>query len=316
MGEENKDIPNGDGVNSPGVQPPPQSPQGQAKPAAQKVVPDFLAQAKQFGKETPKQAYGPTGPSSNARPAQGGSTPTGDPTIVATNPDGTPAPMQPGDQGINPAGYDELKAEAKLWVWTTDFLASRGLAFYSKEGKKDDFKCDAEEKSQLESALVEYFKTLPVTPKMPAWMALAVAAAMIFGAKAIAAHQVRTEATKKQKAAAKAKKDSPIVEDTITTRNVGQMQVVKSTPNKPKPSKVPKRKVKPPYVPYDPSKPYWDQARNSQGKKVSNPVSTEENEKRKASNGQPCLNCNQNSCAPGKNACSPHCAGKLKKKKS
>jgi len=292
------------------------SPQAQAKPVAQKVVPDFLAQAKQFGKETPKQAYGPTGPSSNAGLAQAGSTPSGDPTIVATNADGTPAQMQPGDQGINPAGYDELKAEAKLWVWTTDFLASRGLAFYSKEGKKDDFKCDAEEKSQLESALVEYFKTLPVTPKMPAWMALAVAAAMIFGAKAIAAHQMRQEATKKAKAAAKAKKDSPLVEDTITTRNVGQMQVVKSTPNKPKASKVPKRKVKPLYVPYDPAKPYWDQARNSQGKKVSNPVSNEENEKRKASNGQPCLNCNQNICAPGKNACSPHCAGKLKKKKA
>ena len=265
-------------------------------------IPDFLKQATASLKNTQKQEYLKT-----PAPGEAARNPDGSP-IASTD---TPAPEQ---GAVNMDSIEEMKAQARVWVFGTDFIASRGLAWYSMTGAKDDFKMDATEKSELESALVEYFKTMPSTPKMPPWLALAVIAVMIFGAKAVKAQTLRKEAKKKPK-----KKENEITSDsdTITGRIVPITKPTPSSPVKPKAKKaslVPKRKKPVKFTPIDPSKPYWEQARDGKGRLLMNPVSEIENNKRKDSNGQICLNCNSNYCKKGKNACSTHCAGKLKLK--
>lgn len=258
-------------------------------------MPDFLSQFTSKLKDTPKQNYGSSGAAnpnrsdrSSGGPAAGGSDP-------GTDAPG-PQPIQEPVANFDPS--EKIQSEAKVWVFMTDMIASRGLAMYSGD-KWQDYAITTDEKNQLEAALVEYFKTMPVTPKLPPWVVLLVVVLMIYGGRIAQAHQ--------SKKAKKGKKKQATSD---------QQEPAKPEKKEEPRQNVPPRKVEKPVHKIDPSKPYFGQALDAKGRIVINPVPLTKNESRKERNGQLCLNCNQNYCEPGKNACSPHCAGKLNLKKA
>jgi hypothetical protein len=263
-------------------------------------VPDFLKAIK-APMAAPKQQY-----SGAANPTPGA------PGESTENPNGGPVGGPDSPSQVNMDPDDRIRKEAALWVFGLDLGASRALKFWSKIGTVEEFKMAEDEKKDLESALTDYFKTLPETPKMPAWVVLLFTVLMIFASKAIAAHKLRKESTKK-------KKSNPLdnaignereIANPLGVNNTSSGRVIKfQAPKKPKKQSVKKR------IPaYNPDKPYWDQQYSGKGMKIINPVSEGENNQRQVSGGSICLNCQTNYAKAGKNACSQHCSGKLKKK--
>jgi hypothetical protein len=249
--------------------------------------------------KAPKQQYGSI---PGAAPSPGGTPPIVDATGA---PIASDASTIAGPTQINTDPYDQLKKEAAIWVFGVDLAASRGLKFWSKVGEVEDFKLKDDEKNDLTIALADYFATLPQTPKMPAWIVLLVTVAMIYGAKALTAHGMRTESMKRKKTNPMETATAPAPLTVVKEAKVIKMD--RRNPSRPKKKKA-DRKPK-----YDPGKPYWDQQWNSKGVRIFSPVDANENERRKINGGAPCLNCTENYAKPGKNACSAHCAGKLKK---
>lgn len=247
--------------------------------------PDFLKSIMDTARAAQKQVYSGAGQSAPGGP------------VPLNGPDGQPLPPIDGPAQINLDSEDKIRSEAKLWVFGLDLAASRGLKWYSKRGTLDQFKMTPGEKEELTNSLADYFKTLPETPKLPPWLILMLTALMIFGAKVLIAHDLRINPPKE--------KEEP-EEVTSNTRVVNLVPTVK----KEGPKKVRKKRL----PTYDPSKPYWMQQYDKKGKLILNPVTEAQNEQRKLKGGAPCLNCKENYCVPGKNACSQHCSGKLKKK--
>ena len=268
-------------------------------------APDFLKAIK-GPMAAPKQQY-----SGAASPTPGATDPT-------RNPDGSPiTPEMDGPAQINMDPDDRIRKEAALWVFGIDLGASRALKFWSKIGTVEEFKMLDDEKKDLESALTDYFKTLPETPKMPAWVVLLFTVLMIFASKAIAAHKMRKESGRKKKGIPNEEVSSTIhpegvrfAKNTAPAPGFGAGRVINmNKPKKPKKSS-PKKRI----PAFNPDKPYWDQQYTGKGIKIINPVAEVENNKRQAAGGAICLNCQTNYAKPGKNACGQHCSGKLKKK--
>lgn len=256
-----------------------------ASAAAKTNQPDFLKSIMDTAKAAEKQVYSGVNQSAPGGP------------VPVNGPDGQPLPPIDGPSQVNLDSEDKIRSEAKLWVFGLDLAASRGLKWYSKRGTLDQFKMTPGEKEELTNSLADYFKTLPETPKLPPWLILMLTALMIFGAKALIAHDLRINPPME--------KQEP--EEVTTSTKVVQLV--------PKPKKEgPKKRRKKRLPTYDPSKPYWMQQYDRNGKLILNPVTEAQNEQRKLKGGAPCLNCKENHCALGKNACSQHCSGKLKKK--
>ena len=245
----------------------------------------------------------------------GAASPTPGAPDVTRNADGSPiTPGVDGPAQINMDPDDRIRKEAALWVFGIDLGASRALKFWSKIGTVEEFKMADDEKKDLESALTDYFKTLPETPKMPAWVVLLFTVLMIFASKAIAAHKLRKESTKKKKsnpldnAGNQFNNNNANANDNAAGQNVGRVIKFQA------PKKGKKQSVKKRIPAYNPDKPYWDQQYTGKGIKIINPVSEGENNQRQGAGGSICLNCQTNYAKAGKNACSQHCSGKLKKK--
>lgn len=289
------------GENNPATNPAPAPAQKSALDGV-----DFMADIKK-SMSVQKQQYGniPTASATSASGAEATRAPDGTPLTSTNDPGASSAPNQ-----INMDPYDQLKKEAAIWVFGIDLAASRGLKFYSKIGSVDDYKLSDSEKTDLTTALADYFATLPQTPKMPPWVVLLITVAMIYGGKALAAHGKRMESKRKKKVVPDVSAPTANESNENTKSDAGKVIKMDRRPRKQSTGKK-KADRKPKY---DPSKPYWDQQWSSKGIRILNPIDANENERRKLNGGAICLNCQTNYAKPGKNACSTHCNGKLNKK--